>query len=253
MDVVKKNITSLGGTVEIDSAEGYGMTLLAAFKMLLSRYSSQEDIVVGSPIAGRNHEETERLIGFFVNTLILRTDLSGNPSFRELLQRVRKVALGAYANQELPFEKLVDELQTERSLSYAPLFQVMFVLQNAPRGEIKLKGLTLTRMRAETKTSKFDLTLFATETANNLNLTFEYNTDLFDDARIERMLEHLRTLLEGVVRKPERRIADFEILPKAEREQLLVEWNETAAEYGRDRCLHEVFESQVERMPALRR
>ena len=224
------------------------MTLLAAFQVLLWRYSSQDDIVVGSPIAGRNEEEVEQLIGCFVNTLVLRTDLSGSPSFRELLERVREVALGGYANQEVPFEKLVNELQPERSLSYAPLFQVMFVLQNAPRAEFKLSGLTLTRMRVETKTSKFDLTLFATESAGNLRLAFEYNTDIFDASRIERMLDHLRIVLEGVVRKPETSIEALEILTSAERKRLLVEWNETAAEFAA-KSIPELFEAQVERTP----
>jgi len=224
------------------------MTLLAAFQLLLSRYAGQDDIVVGSPIAGRNHKEIEPLIGFFVNTLMLRTDLSGNPTFRELLLRVKEVALGAYANQELPFERLVDELQPERSLSHAPLFQVMFALQNVPRAEFKLSGLSVKRIRVATKTSKFDLTLYATEIAENLNLTIEYNSDLFDDPRIERMLEHLQTLLQNVVSTPEARIAEFEILTTAERKRLLVDWNQTADEC-RSKCIHELFEEQVERTP----
>jgi amino acid adenylation domain-containing protein len=224
------------------------MTLLAAFQLLLSRYAAQDDIVVGSPIAGRNQEEIEPLIGFFVNTLVLRTDLSGNPSFRELLLRVKEVALGAYANQELPFEKLVDELQPERSLSHAPLFQVMFALQNAPRSEFKLSGLSVRRVRVATKTSKFDLTLFATEIAENLNLTIEYNTDLFEGPRIERMLEHLQTLLQDVVRRPEARIGEFEILTTAERNRLLVDWTQTGDEFPA-KCIHELFEEQVERTP----
>ena len=158
------------------------------------------------------------------------------------------MALEAYANQEVPFEKLVDELQPERSLSHAPLFQVMFVLQNAPRTDFTLRGLTVTRMRTETNTSKFDLTLYATESTGNLTLAFEYNADLFDDARIERMLEHLRILLEGVVRSPEARIRSLEILTKAERERLLVHWNDTAADF-RINCIHELFEEQVTRTP----
>ena len=235
---------------ELSQREGVTlfMTLLAAFQVLLWRYSSQEDVVVGSPIAGRKQEEVEGLIGCFVNTLILRTDLSGNPSFRELLQRVREVALGAYANQEVPFEKLVNELQPERNLSYAPLFQVMFVLQNAPRSEFALSGLTITRTRVETKTSKFDLTLFATEIAGELKLTFEYNTDIFDAARIERMLEHFSTLLAGVVQEPETRIQTLEILTTAERERLLVGWNQTGAEFA-GKSMPELFEEQVERTP----
>ena len=173
------------------------MTLLAAFQTLLARYTGQEDIVVGSPIAGRTRVETEGLIGFFVNTLVLRTDLTGNPTFRTLLARVREVCLDAYAHQDVPFEKLVEELKPERTLSQSPLFQVMFVLQNAPRTTLALPGLTLTPLRVESGTAKFDLTVFVTATDAGLQTLAEYNTDLFDAATIDRLLGHFQTLLEG--------------------------------------------------------
>ena len=154
------------------------MTLLAAFQALLYRYTGQDDIVVGSPIANRNRTEIEGLIGFFVNTLVLRTDFSGNPTFKELLARVREMALGAYAHQDLPFEKLVEELQPERSLSHSPLFQVMFVLQNAPSTALTFEGLSVSPVRIEAETAKFDLTLSMSETEEGFRGSLEYSTDL---------------------------------------------------------------------------
>src|SRR6185503_9088116 len=216
---------------------------------LLYRYSGQPDFAVGTPVAGRTSAEVEGLIGFFINTLVMRAELSGNPTFLELLARVRETALEAYAHQDLPFERLVDAMQPERSLSHTPLFQVALVFQNAPREQFELSGLTFERIAAESGTSKFDLMLFATERADSLNLAFEYNTDLFDHVRIERMLEHLQTLMESVVRGPEKPIAELDILPEQERTQLLVEWNRTGSEYRSDRCLHELFEEQAARNP----
>ncbi|HKG78816.1 MAG TPA: condensation domain-containing protein, partial [Pyrinomonadaceae bacterium] len=170
------------GLKELSQREGVTlfMTLLAAFKVLLYRYTGQADIVVGSPIAGRTRAEVEHLIGFFVNTLVLRTDLSGGPSFRELLGRVRETALGAYAHQDVPFEKLVEELQPERDLSRSPLFQVMFALQNAPQESLRLEGLTLSRVRVETEIAKFDLLLNMEDTEQGIKGALEYNTDLFE-------------------------------------------------------------------------
>ena len=170
------------------------MTLLAAFQTLLYRYTGQEDIVVGSPIAGRTCADVEGLIGFFVNTLVLRTDLSGEPTFRALLARVRESALGAYGHQELPFEQLVEELQPERSPNHPPLFQVMFVLQNASTPTLRLPGLTSTPVAVDTGTAKFDLSLYVEEdTEHGLRTTLEYNTDLFDAPTMRRMLGHWRT------------------------------------------------------------
>ena len=166
------------------------MTLLAAFQTQLHRYSGQEDIAVGSPIANRSREELEGLIGFFVNTLVMRTKLDGDPSFRELLGRVREVALEAYAHQDVPFEKLVEELKPERDPSRNPLFQVMMVLQNAADPALKLPGLTIERSSGETGTAMFDLTLELEERAEGIAGSFEYSTDLFDDATIERMIGH---------------------------------------------------------------
>jgi amino acid adenylation domain-containing protein len=225
------------------------MTLLAAFQTLLQRYTGQDDIAVGSPIAGRTRAELEGLIGFFVNTLVLRTDLSGNPTFPELLGRVREVTLGAYAHQDLPFERLVEELQPERRLSHSPLFQVMLALQNAPRQTLDLPGLTVSRLEVDRGTAQFDLTLVLWEEAEGLVGTLEYNRDLFEAPTIQRLLGHFRHVLAGIVANPARRLAELPLLGTAERQQLLVAWNATAAEYPRDRCLHQLFEAQVERTP----
>ena len=227
------------------------MTLLAAFQTLLFRYTEQDDIAVGSPIAGRTREETEGLIGFFVNTLVLRSDLSGNPPFRELLARVRETALGAYAHQDLPFEKLVEELQPERNIGHSPLFQVMFVLQNplasAPIREFA--GLKLRLFRVESEPAQFDVMLTMREGAGGLRGSLLYNTDLFDEATIKKMLGHFQTLLEGIVANPERRISELSLLTDSERHQLLVEWNDTKRDYPADKCVHQLFEQQVERTP----
>ena len=224
-------------------------TLLAAFKTLLYRYSGQEEVVIGSPIAGRNRTEIENLIGLFANTLVLRTDLSENPSFRDLLKRVREASFGAYAHQDLPFEKLVEELQPERDLSRNPLFQVMFVLQNAPNSVLNFTRLTSRRLEIDSGTSKFDLTLSLAEQDRKLVGSFEYSTDLFDHPTIERMVGHFQTLLEGIVGDPDQRISDLPILTEAERRRLLFEWNNTEADYPKDKCIHELFEEQVKQTP----
>ena len=224
------------------------MTLLAAFKTLLYRYTNQTDILVGSAIANRNRSEIESLIGFFVNTLVLRTDLSGNPSFRELLRRIREVTLDAYTHQDLPFEQLVAELQPERNLGHTPLFQVMFVLQNAPMETLKLSGLSLTPIEVDTEIARFDLTLSLTDTAQGLIGVFEYNTDLFDSAAIARMQGHFQTLLEGIVANPDQQLSDLPILTQAEQQQLLGDWNNSQTDYPQV-CIHQLFEAQVERTP----
>src|SRR5438093_2065028 len=234
------------------------MTLLAAFKTLLFRYTGQEDIVVGSPIANRNRVELEELIGFFINMLALRTDLSGQPSFRELLKRVREVTLGAYAHQAMPFEKLVEELQPERNLGHNPLFQVMFVLQNAPMPGQSSSAATPVQttasappnspMLARHGIAKFDLTLSMVETGQGLMGAIEYSTDLFDAETISRMISHFKTLLEGITSDADQRIWALPLLTPEEREQLLVEWNATQADYPQG-CLHQLFEAQVARTP----
>jgi len=224
------------------------MTLLSAFATLLYRYTGQNDIMIGTPIANRTHREIEPLIGFFVNTLVLRLDLSGHPHFDQLLKCVRQVALEAYAHQDLPFEQLVEELQPERSLSHTPLFQVMFVLQNAPMDHLELPGLTLTPLELENVIAKFDLTLSLEETAERLEGTLEYNTDLFERATIKRMVGHFQTLLEGIVKKPQQPTQALPLLTETEYQQLKA-WNDTATDYPQDQCIHQLFEEQVERTP----
>ena len=225
------------------------MTLLAAFDVLLYRYTGQTNIIVGTPVAGRTRAEIEGLIGFFVNTLALRTELSGRMSFRELLRRVRGITVGAFAHQELPFERVVEELRPERSTSHAPLFQVMFALDNTSAGELELAGVGVEELDAETGTAKLDLRMEARETPEGLSFSIRYSTDLFDATRIKRMLAHYRNLLEGIVADPARRISALPLLTVGERRQLLVEWNDTAREYPREKCLHQLFEEQAARTP----
>jgi amino acid adenylation domain-containing protein len=225
------------------------MTLLAAFNTLLYRYTGQTEILVGSPIANRNHREIEELIGFFVNTLVMRTELSGNPSFSELLIRVREMALSAYAHQDLPFEMLVEALQPERDLSHTPLFQVMFTLQNTPVSTLELTGLSLSSIPVATQTAKFDLTLALEHTNQGLRGVWEYNTDLFDRTTIEGMTGHFVTLLESIVAHPEQQISQLPLLREIEQKQLLIEWNNTQTDYPSDKCIHQLFEAQVERTP----
>jgi amino acid adenylation domain-containing protein len=225
------------------------MTLLAAFKTLLYRYTFQKDVLVGSPVANRNQTETEQLIGFFINTLVLRTDLSGNPTFRELLERVRKITWDAYDHQDLPFEKLVEELQPERDLSYSPLFQVKFMLDNSPEEELKFSDVTLSSLNLENSTAKLDLSLDMFETDSELRGSFEYNIDLFDEASIARMADHFYGLLSGIVANPEQPIAQLPLLTAAEQQQILFEWNDTQTEYPENLCFHQLFEAQVEQTP----
>ena len=205
--------TLTGGLKELSRSEGATlfMTLLAAFKALLYRYTWQEDMIVGTSIANRNHGDTENLIGLFVNTLVLRTNLSGDPDFRELIGRVREVTLGAYAYQDLPFDKLVEELQPERSLSRQPLFQVMMMLQNMPTATLELPGLSLIPLQINRGKAKFDLTLFITETDQGLSLSLEYSTELFNSSTIIKMLEDFQTILEAVTARPDLRLLDIPI------------------------------------------
>ncbi len=225
------------------------MTLLAVFAVLLSRYSGHQDLVIGSPVANRKRSEIESLIGFFINLLALRVDLRGNPSFLELLGRVRQVALDAYANQDVPFERVVEAVQPERNLSYSPLFQVLLILQNTPANSLDFPGLAVTPLRVDHGTSKYDLTLMVEETETGLVADFEYNGDLFDAATITRMTGHFQTLLRAIVCDPEQPISALPLLTETERYQLLVEWNDTALAYPQDRCIHQLIEAQVERTP----
>lgn len=236
---------------ELSRREGVTLfvTLLAAFQTLLARYTSQDDIIVGSPVAGRTRAGTKELIGLFENTLVLRTDLSNDPSFRELLRRVRETVLAAYAHQDLPFEKLVEELQLRRDLSRNPLFQVMFALENTSKSTLKLQELTVSHQEIDPKTTRFDLRLELADTPEGLRGSFEYNTDLFEAATIRRMAGHLQVLLEGILAGPDRRLSELPLLTAAERHQLLIEWNDTEMDYPRDKTVHQLFEEQVERTP----
>nr|QEO74781.1 condensation domain-containing protein [uncultured bacterium] len=234
---------------ELSRAEGVSlfMVLLAAFKVLLLRYTGQSDIWVGTPVANRTRVETEALIGFFVNTLVLRTDLGGDPTFMEVLARVRRTCLEAYAHQDLPFERLVEELQPDRDLSRSPLFQVMFAWQEAAVVELpELPGLVLQPWRRHRSISNFDMTFTPFDGGSRLGLEVEYSTDLFEAATIERMMRHWTMLLEGVVADATQRISRLPLLTSAEQQELLVEWNDTGTSYPRDLCIHELFEQQTE-------
>ncbi|MBD2607362.1 non-ribosomal peptide synthetase [Scytonema hofmannii FACHB-248] len=239
------------------------MTLVAAFQTLLYRYTHQEDIAVGSPIANRNRSEIEGIIGFFVNSLVLRSNLSGNPTFRELLGRVREVTLGAYSHQDLPFEKLVEELHPERNLSHHPLFQVVFGFQNAPMSALELPGLVPSFMNIDLKKTRFDLELHLWKCSEDFRSLWGgnweysegfrgvivYNTDLFDQATISRMVEHFKNLLLAIVVNTEERIANLPLLSEAELHQVLAKWNNTQADYPQDKCIHQLFEEKVQQYP----
>jgi amino acid adenylation domain-containing protein len=224
------------------------MLLLAAWQTLLLRSTGQEDLVVGAPIAGRVRPEVEPLIGFFVNTLALRGDLSGNPIFLDLLSRVRKVALAAYAHQELPFEKLVDEIKPARDLAHQPLVQVMFALQNTPLGALELPGILLEPFELGETIAKLDATLALSEIAGRLDGVLEYNTDLFDRSTMIRLAEHYEILLEGIAADPAQRLADLHLLTAGERHQLLVEWADAGRSFH-GVCLHQLFERQAALRP----
>ncbi|MGF1481220.1 MAG: amino acid adenylation domain-containing protein, partial [Cyanophyceae cyanobacterium] len=223
------------------------MTLLAAFAILLARYSSQDDLAIGSPIANRNRRELEPLIGFFVNTLALRINLQNNPRFLELLNQVRSCALEAYAHQDLPFERLVEEIQPERDLDRTPLVQVVFALQNAPVGSWHLPGLTLKPLEFDSRSVRFDLECHLWEFPEGLKGYLIYNTDLFDASTISRLAQNFQTLLEGIVAHPDQQVFSLPLLTEAEQHQLLA-WNDTEVEYPQ-KCIHELFEAQVERTP----
>jgi|688.fasta_scaffold06795_6 amino acid adenylation domain-containing protein len=246
---LNQDLTQKLQSLSAESGTTLFMTMLAAFVTLLYRYSGQSDILVGTPIANRNRNEIESLIGFFVNTLVLRSNFENNPSFESLLAQVRETTLQAYEHQDVPFEQVVEALQPQRSLSHSPLFQVMFVLQNVPMTEFELPGVTLTQLDGDSTIAKFDLTLSMSETNRGLVGEWEYNTDLFDGSTIDRMATHFQNLLSAVVANPQQTVGELPLLSAAERHQLLVEWNDTAAEYPTDKCIHQLFESQVERTP----
>jgi amino acid adenylation domain-containing protein len=233
------------------------ITLLAAFQTLLYRYTGQTDIAVGTPIANRNRSEIESLIGFFVNSLVLRADLSGNPTFQQLLHRVKNVAMTAYAHQDLPFEKLVEELHPDRELSRNPLFQISFSLQNTPVAALELPGIAFraipygiaTLHDFDSRSAKLDLECNLWEDAGSIHGQFIYSTDLFDRTTIARMAGHFQTLLAAIVANPKQRLSDLALLTAPESHQLLIDWNDTQRDYPQNQCFHQLFEERADREP----
>jgi len=225
------------------------MTLLAAFKTLLYRYTSQEDLIVGCPVLNRGLPEIENLLGSFVNTLVLRTNYAGSPGFREVLRRVRDTCVAAFAHQDFPFEKLVEELQPQRDLTRNPIFQVMFSFQNTSIPAIALPGLRSETLEIDGGMTKFDLTFSLIDKEHGIAGHFEYSTDLFHRETIERMARHFQTLLEGIAADPDQSIATLPLMTEPERRQILFQWNDTTADYPKDMCIHELFEEQVEKTP----
>ncbi|MBJ6760929.1 amino acid adenylation domain-containing protein [Myxococcaceae bacterium JPH2] len=223
--------------------------LLAAFDVLLHRYTGQTDLTVGTLVSGRGRAEVEGLIGLFINALPLRTALSGSLTFRELLERVQDTTLKAYDHQDVPFEKLVEALKPERSSSHLPIVQVMLIHQNAPASPLQAQGLRMEPLPVTTETTKHDLTLYAMELPDNLQLSAEYNTDLFEAPTMVRLLGHLRLLLEGALANPDARIADLPLMSEAERQQVLVEWHGARDAFPRDACIHTLIEAQAQRTP----
>lgn len=221
------------------------MILLAVFQALIHRYTGQEDIVIGSPVAGRTRASVEKVIGLFVNMLALRTKVDGNPSFYELLHRTQATVLEALAQQEVPFEKLVEELQPERSASHSPLVQVMFALQDELSENLKLSGVTTAPFALDSGTAKFDLTFTIMKSAAGLECCAEFNTDLFEAATVRRMLGHYEKLLEAAASNPDMHLSDLPLLNESEREQMLVEWNKTEMDFPRGKCVHELFAAQA--------
>jgi amino acid adenylation domain-containing protein len=225
------------------------MTLMAGYQALLHRYCRQDDLLIGTPTAGRTHPETRDLIGPFINTLVLRTDLGGDPTFGDLLGRVRVSALAAYAHQDLPFEKLVAELRPQRDLSRTPVFQAMFNLQSSPLPELEVPGLTVRVLSVDRGAAQFDLTLLVTETGRGLEAELEYNSDLFERGTLDRLAQSLQLLLQGAVGDPDAPLSTLALMSPAERHRLVIQANDTAAEYPRAVCVHQLIEAQVEQSP----
>ena len=220
------------------------MTLLTAFKTLLYRYTAQEDLLVGCPVLNRRLPEIENLLGSFVNTLVLRTNFAGSPSFREALRRVRDTCVAAFAHQEFPFEKLVEELQPQRDLARNPIFQVMFAFQNTPVPALELPSLRSESVETDGGMTKFDLTFNLIDKEHGIAGHIEYSTDLFNRDSIERMARHFQTLLEGISVDPDQSITTLPILTEAERHQILIEWNDTAADYPRTNAFTNCLKSR---------
>ncbi|WP_149402957.1 non-ribosomal peptide synthetase, partial [Dictyobacter arantiisoli] len=239
------------GLKELSQQEGVTlfMTLLAAFQILLARYTGQTDIVIGMPIANRTHAELEQLVGFFVNMLVIRVDLSDNPSVQDLLKRVRDAAMDAYTHQDLPFEQLVEAMQPERNLSYAPLFQIAFAFQNIPPVDLVVPDLTVRQLDAVNLAAQADLNLVMWETPENLCGALQFNVDLFEETTIKRLVGHYQQLLEGLLADPTQLLSELPLLNEEEYQRQVVTWNATQADYPDDQCLHSLFERQVQLRP----
>src|ERR1041385_4749932 len=225
------------------------MTLLAAFQILLYRYSGEPDISVGIPVAGRSRPEVQNLIGFFLNTLVVRSKIDGAATFREFMQQVKETAVGAQAHQDVPFELIVEHVQPERSLTHSPLFQVMFNLLNSPEQPIALPGLDLKPFDARQNGSKFDMTLYVTEADAPLDLVLAYNTDLFDASTVDQMLRHFQTLLEGITAEPEIPLSQIPLVTGPELQQLILTWNDTQRDFGPPRSIQALFDLSLARAP----
>jgi amino acid adenylation domain-containing protein len=244
--ILSAEVTERLKQVSTENGATLFMTLLAAFNVVLWRYTRQQDILIGSPIANRNRTEIEGIIGFFVNTLVLRSTVNPEMSFREFLAQVRETTLGAYGHQDVPFERLVEELQPERTLNRPPLFQVMLTLQTWE--EMHLDGLEMTSMNTKREVTKFDLSLFLSETEIGLYSWGAYNTDLFDGSTIARLLKHFHTLLEEIAANPDARLSELSLMTTEETQQF-EQWNQTQSEYERDKCVHQLVELQASRQP----
>jgi amino acid adenylation domain-containing protein len=244
-DELNKKLKALGRDQRVTPF----MLFLAAFKVLLMRYTGQSDIVVGTPIAGREHPEAQGVFGYLTNTVVLRTSLADDPTFNELLARVRACALQAFSHQDVPFEKLVELLSPARDLSHTPLFQMLFVHDHSLVESVQLTGLTLSRLEVNNPSAKYDLTLFVRETSAGLRVLIQYNTDLFRAETIKRMMGHYVTLLEGIASSPDLPVSLLPLMTEAEKTQTLIEWNQAPAHYSLDTCIHSLFEAQVERTP----
>ncbi|WP_425361109.1 amino acid adenylation domain-containing protein [Candidatus Tisiphia endosymbiont of Stenodema calcarata] len=245
---LNKEVVDSLNAISKDNGTTLFMTILSAFQGTLSKYSNQTDIVIGTPIAGRRMQDTEGLIGFFVNTLVLRASTEHNPTFKELLSQVKQTTLGAYSNQDIPFEQLVEYLNAPRDLSRHPIFQVMFILQNNKQGELRFGDIKAKGIGTNNRQAKFDLTLNITETQEGLNLRFEYASDLFKQETIERLCNYYTSFIDEIIQNQDKRLSDILILDEIELTKLQT-WNETKYEYPKDKTIHQLFEESVRRSP----
>ena len=246
---INSNLSQKIRTLTQQSDATLFMTMLAAFVILLYRCSGQDDILIGSPMAGRNRQEIQSLIGYFVNTVVLRTKLTGNPNFREILNQVRQVATDAHNYQDIPYNQVVEVLNPQRNLSYNPVFQILFDLQHSLTDKLQLPGLTLQPFLGEHSTSKFDLSLIIEDRGTELIGAWEYSSDLFTQETISRITENFQTLLNGIVNNPETPINQLPIISAFEQQQILEKWNNTQQDYPESFCIHELLTQQVIKTP----